>query len=333
MKICMIAFTQRGIQLAAKISQALDDCTLSDSEKEAASRGLSTTFSISDGIVFVGAIGLVVRLIAPLLRSKTTDPAVVVLDEAGEFVIPILSGHIGGANALARRIGAAIGATPVITTATDVNGLFAVDEWAVNAGCRIVDASKIKHISAAVLRYETVGFYSEFETEGELPIELTLQDSGEVGVCVSLNERRKPFGKTLNLVPKILALGVGCRKNIPPEVFESFILETLAEKNISLKAVKSLATIDIKREEECILQFAKKYSLALEAFSAAQLREVEGDFSPSDFVKETTGVDNVCERSAALACSKAGGGQLLMGKTVQNGMTMAVSILDWRCVF
>ena len=140
MKLELIAFTQRGNALAEQLAK-----TLSDHGHQAAYTrdGLKAeawaerAFSRSEGLIFVGATGIAVRSIAPHLRHKSTDPAVIVVDEGGQFVIPILSGHLGGANDLAREIATLIGAVPVITTATDVNGVFAVDQWARRQGLMV----------------------------------------------------------------------------------------------------------------------------------------------------------------------------------------------------
>ena len=123
----------------------------------------------AEGLVFVGAVGIAVRSIAPLLRSKTTDPAVVVVDEAGQFAISLVSGHMGGANQLARQVASCLDATPVVTTATDVNGKFAVDVFAVKNGLAIGSMRRAKEISAAILAGRPVGIHTAYRLEGEVP--------------------------------------------------------------------------------------------------------------------------------------------------------------------
>lgn len=330
MTIGMASFTKAGGLLAERIVATLpEDFRVYDKAKEPVRTWLAVSFRECDAIVFVGAVGIAVRLISGLLAAKDTDPAVVVLDEKGKFVIPILSGHIGGANALALRLADALGAMPVITTATDVNGVFAVDVWSVNAGCVIDDPAAIKAVSAALLRGEPVGFCGDFPVDGSLPEGLYMGESGPVGVCVSLDAGRGPFGVTLNAVPKIVSLGVGCRKNTACGDFEAFVLETLESRRISAKAVAGMYSIDLKKDEECIVRVAEKYGIPFATFSPEELRRAEGDFTPSAFVKETTGVDNVCERSAALGC----GGKLIIKKTVRSGMTLAAAVPGWRVEF
>lgn len=334
MTIGIAAFTDGGASLLGRITAALGDTFhVYDKAKERVKPWLGREFQECDAIVFVGAAGIAVRLIAGLLSAKDKDPAVVVLDEKGNFAVPILSGHIGGANALARRLAEAIGATPVITTATDVNGVFAVDVWSVEHGCVIDDAASIKAVSAALLREEPVGFCGDFAMDGPLPEGLRMAESGPVGVCISLDASHKPFGTTLNVLPKIVSLGVGCRKGTPPCDFEAFVRETLESRRVSLKAVKSLSSIDLKKDEECIQRFAGKYGIPFTTFSGEELNRAEGRFTPSEFVKATTGVDNVCERSAALKIQEGGGALMIINKTAKSGMTLAAAIPSWRVSF
>lgn len=282
-----------------------------------------------DGLVFIGAAGIAVRLIAPLLQSKDKDPAVVVIDELGTFAIPILSGHIGGANELANEISKFIYAIPVITTATDINHKFAVDVWSKKAGCVIGDISKIKFISQAILGGQAVGITSEFALAGTLPPQLRPDSSLPRGICISLSETKHPFGTTLNLIPRIVTIGVGCRRDTAAEALEKFVLATLDKFDISLKAVSKLVSIDLKKNENCLIKFCEKYNLQFATYTAEALAAVDGEFTASAFVKKTTGVDNVCERSAM--CDNDG--ELIVKKQAQDGITIAVACGNWRCEF
>lgn len=330
MSIGIIAFTENGNALLEKIVSSIDesfDCY--DKSSQDLKLWLRETFYKSSAVIFIGAIGIATRLIANLICSKDTDPAVIVIDELGRFVIPILSGHIGGANELSEKLASKLNATCVITTATDINNKFAVDVWSSKNDLVIDDISKIKNISSVILKNEKVGLYSDFEIFGKIPKELTLNENCDTGICVSLDQNKKPFKTTLNIIPKIITIGVGCRKDTKLESIEEFILETLKINNISLKAVRYLASIDLKKEEKCLLELANKYNIEFHTFSAEELNNVAGSFEGSEFVKATTGVDNVCERSAVLQS----GGKLLLKKTANNGMTIAIAISKWRCEF
>ena len=162
-----LAFTDTGLALARRLADALPG-----SVDRCGSGGVSLAgwtalqFAQSDALVFVGAVGIAVRAIAPYCRSKASDPAVVVLDECGRFAVPVLSGHLGGANDLARALAAVCGAVPVITTATDAHGIFAVDEWAKHQNCTVLEAERIKHVSSKLLAGQSVRFAAEFPVQG-----------------------------------------------------------------------------------------------------------------------------------------------------------------------
>lgn len=330
-EIGILAFTDRGKHLASKVADRLSkDCNIDLFDNQSSAREyLKENFEEKDTFVFICAAGIAVRMIAPLIRSKDVDPAVIVLDEFGQYVIPILSGHLGGANEAGEQIASLIDATLVLTTATDINEKFAVDVWSKYAGCKIVDISCIKTISAAILRGEKVGFESGFPFEGKVPQELTL-DSAEIGICVSLSDKLNPFSQTFNMVPRIVTLGIGCRKNTSVEQFEKFILGILEENKVSIHAIEKIASIDIKKYEKCILAFSDKYQIPFITYSAEELSKAKGDFEASEFVKGVTGVDNICERSASLG---SGNGRRILSKTSGSGVTCALAMKDWKCKF
>jgi cobalt-precorrin 5A hydrolase len=302
-KLGLVSFTARGRALVQRLADGYSqsdkvELVLWDKSRTSLKTFVADHFRSLDGFVFIGAIGIAVRLTAPYIESKAQDPAVVVLDEAGHYVIPVLSGHLGGANNLAQDIGRLIGAEPVITTSTDVHGIFAVDIWSKRRGCEILEIDRIKHISGALLDGQPVGLVSDFEIGGKLPAGLTPSVSGSVGFCVSLSEQKQPFEVTLHIVPKCVTLGIGCRRGTAFEDLERFIIETLAEKDISLKAVAALHSIDLKKNEPCLHRFSEIYGIPFKTFSAGELMAVQGTFERSAFVESITGVDNVCERSA-----------------------------------
>ena len=261
MKIAVIAFSDCGAALAERLfTLAEHDATGYITCHHAAGSSFEPfdsvytlterLFSKTDALVFIGACGIAVRAIAPLVKSKLTDPAVVVCDETGRFAVSLLSGHAGGANTLTEQIAASLGATPVITTASD---------------------------SHAVL-------------------------TGESG--------------SQNLV-----LGLGCRRGLSAETIERTATILLWDCGIPLIRVCEVATIDIKRDEDGLLMFAKAHQLPLSFYSAGELNRVPGDFSFSERVLQATGVGNVCERAAVLC---GGHGELILRKTARNGVTVAV---------
>lgn len=332
MSLGIISFTSRGRAQAERLSRLLReagyDCRDYSGQKAADWAG--EMFQEGRSMIFIGAAGIAVRSIAPWVKDKFWDPAVVVMDEAGKFAIPILSGHAGGANDLARVIGALVGAVPVITTATDVNQVFSVDVFAVLNGLQISDRVKAKEIAMALLEKKPVGFFSEFPILEENGKEIDwipkgcCREKAEKNIWITVKDRKADLAKEdLILRPKALCLGVGCRRGIETKRLEKEVLHGLKEASLSPDSVKILASIDLKSDEKAIRELAQERGWALRFFSAEELKTVQGIFSGSDFVKKTVGVDNVCERAALAA---APGGQLVMGKRAGNGVTMAAAL-------
>lgn len=254
-------------------------------------------FASYRGLVFISACGIAVRAVAPHLEGKGSDPAVVVLDERGKHVISLLSGHIGGANVLAKSIARITRGQAIITTATDVAGVTAIDEWAAARDCAIENPSAVKNISAAAL------------------------EGAAIGVAVTEELRAAPWPVTLWLRPRSLVLGAGCKKNTPFEKLLGAFNVFAEESGVSRLSVSAVASIDLKKEETGLIKLAESFGVPFVTFSAEQLKGVPGHFSASGRVEATTGVDNVCERAAVLRS----GGFLLRGKTVYEGITFALA--------
>lgn len=290
-------------------------------------------FDSNDVLIFVGACGIAVRKIAPYIKDKQTDPAVICIDELGTYVIPILSGHIGRANAIARYIAEQIGSTAVITTATDINGRFSVDSWAARNGFIIDDIKAAKEVSSAILEQD-IPLISEFKIAGQPPAGIRSEDGNtvrsyndnadrfrnDIGIYIGCNIR-KPFSRTLRLIPKAVHLGIGCRKGTDEDSIRQAVDKVLSEHDIDKRAVKCISSIDIKSGEKGLLDYAEHNNLPINFYSAEELNNLDGDFTSSEFVKGITGVDNVCERAAMI-----GAEHLLVRKNAVNGVTIAAAI-------
>ena len=283
-------------------------------------------FSANDALIFIGACGIAVRDIAPHLKNKMVDPAVLVLDDQGKFVIPILSGHIGGANALAEHIAEKIGAVPVITTATDGAGKFSCDTWAVTHNCAISSMKTAKDISAAILTGD-VPILSECALPETLPNGLIAKENGELGIFIGIHTD-SPYTSTLRLIPRIVTLGIGCRRDTPMETVFDVVKDVLGQHRIDTKAVCRIASIDVKADEPGLLGCAKVLKAQTVFYTADELNAVEGEFAESEFVQKTVGVGNVCERAAV-----CGGGTLIIPKTAKDGVTVAAAVQEWRIEF
>lgn len=289
-------------------------------------------FAAMDALIFIGATGIAVRAIAPFVQDKFYDPAVLVMDELGQFCIPLLSGHVGGANELAETISRLIGSQAVITTATDVNHQFAVDVFARKNGLKIADRELAKEISAELLTGRKVGFFTDFLWNGTLPKGLCEGQFRDRNIQITINtDSLKDRSETcsgekdiLRLVPPVIILGIGCRKGTPAGQIQAAIHQLLKEQNLHPLSIAAVATIDLKKEEPGLLAAAEALQIPVICYSSEELAAVPGDFAESAFVKQITGVGNVCER-AALKAARERGGYLVCHKTVYDGVTVAAA--------
>lgn len=297
-------------------------------------------FSRTDAIVFLCAAGIAVRCIAPYISHKARDPAVIVMDERGTFCISLLSGHVGGANALAEELAGMTGSTSVITTASDRAGKLAVDMFAARNRLALTDQQAAKLLEGRILAGETIGLLTDVELElslhGSLPEYLLTGASAEklrAGIQLSIRKRgaeKRPFELTLQLIPRSVFLGIGCRRGIRAGQVVRAVETCLEEQGICRESLSMAASIDLKKDEPGIREFCDTFldePLPFLTFTAEELRRQPGRFTASEFVAGVTGVDNVCERSAIAACRReTGTGRLLCGKFVLDGVTVALAV-------
>lgn len=330
MKAAVISFTKAGYELGRKIRDWLQEqgyeaeaavkCRdLEESIPESLDQWTRERFAEVDALVYIGAAGIAVRAIAPYVQAKTLDPAVLVIDEQGAYCIPLLSGHLGGANELALALAAAFGMEPVVTTATDRNGKWAVDVFAKKNGLLIRDMEKAKRISADLLAGKEIWIKMEDGKEAQ----------EEPDVYIGLLEH-PGWRRALYLIPRAGVLGIGCRKGVSLEQIEEAVAETLEAFHVCPECIGAVATIDRKAEEPGLLEYCRKRGISLLSFSAEELSEVEGEFSSSEFVRQVTGIDNVCERSAVKASK---GGKLLIPKQKKDQVTAALAVTEWSVEF
>lgn len=342
MIIRILAYTDKGNRIAELMKEGLSehivqiyDRKSGDSEGESA--WIGEAFSCRMPLIFVGAAGIAVRKIAPFVTDKLTDSPVVVSDEHGKHIIPILSGHMGGADALAIDIAKVTGGEAIITTATDLNDTFAVDVWAKNNGLSILNRDGIVRVSSKLLK------------EGRISVCISDDisvDGGEAPTCIDIvsyppkslvdvlvsteDDCMNMYKANLYLKPKTLCVGMGCKKDTDMEKLEELFCEYVENPT----EVYGIASIDLKSREYGLIKMAQKRGIRSYFPKAEELMQVEGDFSESDFVKEVTGVSNVCERAAAYL---AGTGSVIrVHKTAREGVTIAVAekrpkINSWEC--
>lgn len=315
MLLAVCAFTDTGFRLAKKIEDSMTSHLVKLRENnEDYKLFVEEAFHKHLPVIFIGATGIAVRTIAPFVNDKLTDSPVIVIDEKGQFVIPVLSGHMGRANEIAVEISEAICGTPVITTATDVEKIFSIDIFADKNCLRIENREGIKRVSSKLLKGEEAFIYIE-----------GIESKENVHKNISLVDDEKKAD--IKLTPKKYVLGIGCKKGKSFEELKAFVEKQLKKNNISINDVGAICSIDLKSREEGLLTLAHFLHLPFITFSAERLEAVEGEFTESGFVKEVTGVSNVCER-AALCFDK--NGELTVRKTAENGMTFAVAKYEGR---
>ena len=381
MKVSIISFTLKGIELSLKIKKAFSGETEEElclytkcshaekslTERKLTEKNLAEKDLVESGLsyveqpltewtgeqmkehrslLFIGACGIAVRAIAPFLTDKLNDMPVLVMDEQGRFVIPILAGHVGGANELALSLAERMGSTPVITTATDLNHCFAVDLFARRNALHIVNKDGIAKVSSRILAGEEVtmaveeGHLREEEAQTlrgrrgsrktNIPDGIRLV-STEAPVDVLVAPASYGQGRLLTLRPKEYVIGIGCKRGKAAEQIDHFVYRVLKESGISMEQVAAFASIDRKKDEKGILWMSSHYGIPFVTCSAEELQQVEGNFHASEFVKSQVGVDNVCER-AALRFSGPDG-ILITGKQAEDGITVAIAKRRWSVSF
>ena len=344
MKTAIITLTKGSVKLGLGLHERLLDSELFVPEKHrnmADGKGITFTeikdaaekaFSEYDGLVFIMATGIVVRVIAPFIKGKDVDPAVVVMDEAGKFAISLLSGHLGGANELAREVAGLTRATPVITTATDVCNKPYAEDIARELDCEIENVSGIKVINSAFLHDEKVAINPPLEKRGILAgcgnfiFFDTLKGllASECTARISITNRVFPniVENCLLFRPKNLVVGIGCNRNTSAEEIEDVAFKVLKDAGLSQMSIRNLATIDVKRDEDGILKFAKKYGLAIDFFNKEELEKAKLVTPPSLHVIDAVGVGGVCEPAAMLSARVS---KLLVNKVKSGNVTVAVA--------
>lgn len=349
MKLAVVALTRQGSELAGPVARGLraagHDVRLLLPEAYAGGRenagvlagslaeASGALFRDHQGLVMIMALGIVMRVLAPHIRDKRTDPAVVVLDEGGGFVISALSGHLGGANDLARELAGIIGAVPVITTATDVHGLGAVDVLARDYQLTMEPFEAVRGINSALVNGDRVALHTQYPLP-ETPRGFILMDEQEIDrvspadwkVMVTGRYLPPQGDRLLYLRPRNLVVGIGCRRGAGAGEIIDSVRESLKILDKSPLCIKALATVDLKAGEPGLIKAADDLGVQLLVYTREEIKNVftaRGDdlnFSP--LVQQKIGVGGVCEPAALLACPR---GRLIMNKTKYPGITVAVA--------
>ena len=324
MKIAIISFTRQGDEIALRLSDELSESTLFLKKHQDKTFNLSSKMKeLMDsfaGIIFIASTGIAVRAIAPHLKGKDRDPAVVVVDCLGKYAISLLSGHLGGANALALKVSEILRAIPIITTATDALGIEAPDVIAKNYGLEIEDLEEAKNIAAMLVEGKAVAFKDERNTI-TLPKGYVSIEESHHGKVIVTHKKLIPEENLLRLIRKDIVLGIGCRKNYEYIKMENNIIDVLDSMNIDFRAVGTIATVEVKKEEKAILQLAEELKADLKIYSLEEIKNIEHKYPGSNFVEKAIGVRAVCE-----PCVELTNAELISEKLNLDGMTLCVGV-------
>lgn len=321
MKIACFAFTDSGFKIAKILEEKLKEEVKVFEKQGECKKHVEEAFREYDALVFISSTGIAVRLIAPFVKSKTKDPAVVVVDDLGRYSISLLSGHLGGANELADTIGSLINAVPIITTASDGRGIEAVDMFAKRNGFIIESMEDAKKITSLMVNNRPIKLVSE------IPVSInygnTNSENPEGYIAVTSKEIGFYEGPCCILRPRNLNIGIGCRRGKTKEEILYAINEIFKTNNLSLKSVRSAGSVEIKKDEKGIIEACIELGIEYKTFTCEEIKKVEDRFSGSEFVLKNVGVASVSETSAYLL-----GGEIIVPKTAVNGVTVAVSKED-----
>lgn len=347
--IAVYAVTPKGVSLARTLVDALGGSIFMPTrmieadapEYETGFDNLracvAETFSTFSTHIFITAAGIAVRAIAPHLVSKDVDPAVIVMDQKGQHVVSLLSGHLGGANDMASTLAQLVGGVPVITTATDTEKLPSLDVIAAQAGCAIHNLNAVKHVNGALLVGEKVvlddpadvlglkrGEYSELFIPAEL-VPFSEEDVPSVVVSWRSAELLELEEKTLLLHPKVLCVGVGAKRGISADIVSSCIQEIFEKHDMALESISCLASVDAKANEQGICAVAESLAVPFVTFPAEVLDTVDVP-NPSDAPKQAVGTKSVAEAAAIHCASLKHGARLVVEKQKGDGVTIAIAL-------
>ena len=315
-KTAIVTFTDGGLELYKRL-RINGDLYFNKKLTGGVKKYMPKIMRDYDAVIFISACGIAVRMIKEYVVSKDVDPAVIVMDECGKFVIPILSGHLGGANELATKIANRIGATAVVTTASDSHGVESIDMFAKKHSLVIEDIKSIAPVMARIVEKRKVIIKNDTAFKYEYSFATEDEEKAEAALVISsaVYDFSVP---TTSLRPRELVVGIGAKRETPKETVMKAIENAFEMKKLSPLSIVKMVSIDLKKDEVGIIEAAKELGVPFETYSDKVLNEVEGEFEESEFVKKTTGCGAVSARAAALF------GDLLLEKYVYNGVTISI---------
>ena len=338
--VAVWAVTPGGLQIAERIARNLEGITVYAGKNaggpagalrfESLADAVEKNFAGHEGHIFVMAAGIAIRMIAPLIQSKQTDPAVVAVDDTGKYSVSLLSGHLGGANTLARKTADIIGASPVITTATDRAGAPAIDMLAAGHGLETENQEAVRAVSMALVskkrvqRYDPYGIFDAALGQWSKSLAAPRFSDGP-GIYVYHETIALPEN-VLVLRPASLAVGVGCNSGTSVEELCSTVDEVFKQHRLAIKSIRHFATISEKASEPGLREMAACFARPLKNFDRAELAAVKNVPTPSEMVEKHMGVKSVCEAAAILAAQTE---FITVPKHRSRNVTIAVAALPF----
>ncbi|HZJ82338.1 MAG TPA: cobalt-precorrin 5A hydrolase [Clostridia bacterium] len=331
MKVACLSFTDKGKLLGERlisINETYKMVHIHNSHIEGGIKGfLEKSWIEYDGFIFISATGIAIRMSHPYIESKAKDPAIVVIDDEARFSISLLSGHLGGANEIAKAMGEYLGSIPVITTASDNRGIDSIDIFAKENDYYIEDLSTVTEITSMMVNDKRVGIYTEDEKLIKYPNLMRIYDLKDIDKSIEgiiIITSKKEIGSIdipyTILRPKNINIGIGCRKGVEEEIIIQAIELALSKNNLSSKSIKSMGTVEIKKDELGLIKAAKYYDCPLKIFTIEDILPIEDIFQKSQFVKDTIGVYSVSE-----PCAYFLGGSPVVGKFIHKGVTISIN--------
>ena len=320
MKIGILAITRGGNRLARDLADKLDGSTLVDRQNgQKTGDIIAASWHQFDGLVCIMATGIVVRAIAPLLQDKLSDPCVVVMDEKGLHVISLLAGHIGGGNALARRVAELTGGKAVITTASDTLNLVALDLWAKEQNLIVPARETLTAAAATLVNNGALKLYSDVAVHSLPPGLTSAADARLADIIISSSTRFDP--QPIIFRPRNLIVGVGCNRGTPASEMESALTELFIDLELDKTSIRNLASIDKKNDEAGLLQFAADNHWQIDFFPGDIINTLT-NLEISFAALKAVGAIGVAEPAALLSAQS---NLLLSRKRKWKNVTMAVA--------
>jgi cobalt-precorrin 5A hydrolase len=351
-KIAVVAITKHGIVIARKIKDNLRQAEIyapikhNDSGPDINWFDKQTTdmvanlFKTYDALICIFSLGAVIRIIAPVLVDKKSDPAVLVIDDKANFIISALSGHLGGANALTRSIASYLNSKPVITTAADVNETIPVDLVGRDFGWKIENYQNVTKVSAFMVNEEKIGLY---QNAGEKNWWHATSFPQNVTVTDSLYELKEPHFKGALIIsdkiiddpvileksviyrPRSLVVGIGLHRDTTRDIIEAGVLNVLKDKGLSFKSIRNISSISKEGQIKGLQEFSEKYGIPLEIYDKGKLGQVSVP-NPSKTVEKFEGTPSVSEASSIVSSK----GELIVPKQkFPPNLTVAVSRVNF----